>query len=1124
MDFLVTNQSDNGLGSLRWAIKSANLHAGFDTISFGISGTIALVADLDAITDGVAIRGSTGSTGAPQVQIDFNGNQGLRFAAGADGSLLAGLSLVDAGGDGVVLDASRIRVSENYIGVDLDGLTGLPNRGDGIRINASSSGNLIGNLDPVAFTDFAPIDDPEVTDSLTSAHGLRAGSSNGSYLLSGSGGSSGLLYQGPLDTASGGSWTTIDANAVLGGTSTSVYGSDLLDEGALRLVGSMRNSANDLSAGTRGFVYTGAADGLSPQGEESGYRAVSYPSATFTYLHSTDGGLVVGNHDSTDQLLGQAFLYDVIQDAFIASIQFPGAVTTTAYGITQIDQEHFAIAGGYGLSAEDGPQGRGFIVSYNARTGEFSDWQSYTLRDEPQPNLITHFESISYNAAADSFTLVAAGVNLASGQAVDGALLTVERQADGKQGASSWLDLDGSSLAGADGSGITVPTSVAGLASTGLFLSGDGSSTFYSAQTHYETDLANVISANLGQGIGVYGSQDNRIAMNRIGTSADGLLALGNGANGILITAGANNNTIGGRFSAGNDPTAGIFVAPPQGNLIAANGANGVLIEADSMRNELSGNFIGTDVSGVAPLGNGADGVAIVDANDNALIGTTFRQAPFIYYNVISGNAGNGARITNSDNITIHANFFGLGADNATIVANGKNGALIDGNSQNTQYGGVIPLGNVNAGNGTNGLEVRDQVRGFITFNTFAGLTAFGGIAPNQGDGILITSSGGDNTVRTNVVAGNRGNGIHVGGQAFDVTIDPNIVGLDTYGTAANYSDASGSVISWGNGAHGVLVDGQARQIHISGTTASVIPQNTFSNNSLYGVAILDQARDVTLANSFIGLSSTGANTFGNLTGGVLVGASTRGITIGGSMAASGNRIEGNRGNGLQLESTDVAVVRFNHLDGNARNGLMLIDGIHNILADNQASANGDYGLLLIRNSSNFLLRNSGTGNGLGLYGPQPENPVTRLYNPLKGRRLFSSNETEIDILTGDGWKNEGVIYYAPGEATAEVFRFYISGENRHFYTALESERDGIIANQNVFSDWQYEGVAFSAYSTNDFPEDAIAVVRYLNKESGNHVYSTSTFEQGILDQDSNWLNEGIAWYGDPTVATTDLI
>ena len=28
-------------------------------------------------------------------------------------------------------------------------------------------------------------------------------------------------------------------------------------------------------------------------------------------------------------------------------------------------------------------------------------------------------------------------------------------------------------------------------------------------------------------------------------------------------------------------------------------------------------------------------------------------------------------------------------------------------------------------------------------------------------------------------------------------------------------------------------------------------------------------------------------------------------------------------------------------------------------------------------------------------------------------------------------------------------------------------------------------------------------------------MYSTSTFEQGILDEDINWFNEGIAWYGD---------
>ena len=143
---------------------------------------------------------------------------------------------------------------------------------------------------------------------------------------------------------------------------------------------------------------------------------------------------------------------------------------------------------------------------------------------------------------------------------------------------------------------------------------------------------------------------------------------------------------------------------------------------------------------------------------------------------------------------------------------------------------------------------------------------------------------------------------------------------------------------------------------------------------------------------------------------------------------------------------------------------------------------------------------------------------------PQKEEILLSSNENEIDILTDSGWINEGTIYSAPEQATAEVFRFYIASENRHFYTALKSERDIIIGDQATFSGWDYEGSAFSAYSTNDFPSDAVAVVRYLNEESGNHVYSTSTFEQGILDQDSNWLNEGIAWYGNTLPTTNDLV
>ena len=149
---------------------------------------------------------------------------------------------------------------------------------------------------------------------------------------------------------------------------------------------------------------------------------------------------------------------------------------------------------------------------------------------------------------------------------------------------------------------------------------------------------------------------------------------------------------------------------------------------------------------------------------------------------------------------------------------------------------------------------------------------------------------------------------------------------------------------------------------------------------------------------------------------------------------------------------------------------------------------------------------------------------VQRLYNPQIDRELYTSSTTEIEILTGLGWLNEETFFVSPFSQDQLVYRFYIPSESRHFYTALEFERDFIINNQNAFAGWQYEGPAFSAYSTSDYPEDALAVVRYFNLETGSHVYSTSSYEQGILDQNANYINEGIAWFGDPMVATESFL
>ena len=77
--------------------------------------------------------------------------------------------------------------------------------------------------------------------------------------------------------------------------------------------------------------------------------------------------------------------------------------------------------------------------------------------------------------------------------------------------------------------------------------------------------------------------------------------------------------------------------------------------------------------------------MAIVKANGNQLIGCTFQQSPFVFYNVLSGNGGNGLRITNSNNTTVQANFMGVGANNATVVANGGDGLLVSGYVQRTR-------------------------------------------------------------------------------------------------------------------------------------------------------------------------------------------------------------------------------------------------------------------------------------------------------------------------------------------------------------------------------------------------------------------------------------------------------
>jgi parallel beta-helix repeat protein len=501
-----------------------------------------------------------------------------------------------------------------------------------------------------------------------------------------------------------------------------------------------------------------------------------------------------------------------------------------------------------------------------------------------------------------------AGLDFASGSAGSELLAVAVEHATG----------DGVSLRAR---GITLNLDYIGVALNGSAAGNRGSGVYVAARSGRDRiglnpsgmpgTVGNVISANGGNGIVLAGSSDNTIADNRIGTSPAGTAAMANRGNGILLTGAADRNEIGGTeytdpsTGAVNNPTGSkgtvppVFVVPALGNLVSGNRGNGVDLSRGPRHNTLNGNFVGTTANGDQRLGNAGDGVLIDRANDNSLIGCKFVNNPFVYYNVLSGNGDNGLRITSSASVVVQGNFFGVGANNTTQIGNRRDGILVDGWSSNTQVGGVIPLGNVSAANGTNGIEVAGHVHGFVTFNTFGGLLAFKGAAPNHHDGLLVTATGGDNLARTNVFSGNTGNGIELAGNATGVTVDPDIAGLSTNGKS-----------QLANGGDGLLIDGNAHGNTIGGSRRSVIPQDTFSGNHRYGVEITGRAHDNRVFGNFIGTEITGFSALGNGKGGVLIAGHAYANTVGDARKIPANLISGNTGNGVTLS----LFTRFNRI------------------------------------------------------------------------------------------------------------------------------------------------------------------------------------------------------------------
>jgi hypothetical protein len=523
----------------------------------------------------------------------------------------------------------------------------------------------------------------------------------------------------------------------------------------------------------------------------------------------------------------------------------------------------------------------------------------------------------------------------------------------------------------------------------------------------------NLISANRANGVAIRGTisapaSNNIVTGNFIGTSDSGAAPLGNAQDGVFISAGASNNTIGGPM-------------PGAGNLISANQADGVELFGGAASNQVLGNLIGTDASGGIALGNNV-GVAIQSALGNTIGGLTptAGQGPG---NVISGNRLSGVLISGiaAEGNQVLGNLIGTDATGSKGLPNSSSGVSID-SAQNNLIGGDIPgAGNVIAANRTFGVLLLgrsakgNRVAGNMIGTNTEGVPALG----NALDGVIINAAA-DNTVggltssARNVISGNGGNGINVLNisGADGIWILGNLIGTDPAGHSPLGNALDGVLL---NSVAGTLIAGAAFPNVISGNTGSGIhllgagSRATVIEGSLIGTDLSGTAR---LANGGDGVSleDAGANTIGGVApgqGNLISGNAGAGIHVFGA-GASGNVVLGdtigtdaagasalpNGGFGISIESSTSTLVQANLISGNFSGGVQISgfgagdNRIYGCLigtdrAGGSAISNGVASL----NNGNGVFVNGAGGNFIGGDGPGQGNLISG--NATAGVYLF---------------------------------------------------------------------------------------------------------------------------------------
>ncbi len=916
-------------------------------IGLNATGTALIGPVMNESTVGILIN-----DGAANNVIGGRGGVG----PGKPGNVIAGVATAIAMGAFGFSSGQGNGIQSNYIGTDITGtvlLTDPDNLNGGI--GNISAGSIIGG---------------QIVGSGPNAEGnVIAGSDREGIFSTGLGGSVGYIIQGNfigtdvtgtkafgnregirIDSTSApvliGSLDPLFRNVIAGNTGTGVAVSSQFAGPSptnTTIVG------NSIGVDVNGVVLGNGEQGVSVSGTS----------------HLIQGNTIVGNAENGVEIVGSTTTGVRVQGNRIE-----GNGTNFADGVRIWFGAFGNIIGTDGDGVNDAAEGN--VISGNMGNGVA------ILFSETFGNRIAG-NFIGTNAAG-----TAAFANKSTGIFLSGALnTTIGTNGDGVSD-----DLERNVIAGNVGSGISLTgtdgTIIAGnfigtnaVGSAAIANSGEGVGVSSSKNTRIGTngdgvsDLleGNVISGNTKVGISVASSTENTaIAGNFIGTDKTGTVAIGN-QQGIL----AGPLAFGVRIGSDGDGSPGDAT---ERNVISGNRADGIVFIGSGGSDGMivAGNFIGTNLAGTTAIPN--VGIGILTFGSNSRIGTNGNGvSDDLEGNVISGNGLAGISISAS-NTVVAGNRIGTNAAGTAAIANGAEGILVSGGSNNrigTNGDGVSDdlEGNLISGNSTLGISFEGGVNGNRIAGNRIGTSANGLSAiPNKNGGVQIAFAAFNNIVGTNgdgqgdavegnLISGNGGDGIAIlaGGGGSSGSADNNRVAGNIIGLNANQSAALP------NAGFGVRFGGFGFN-HIVGTNRDGVSDDLEGN-------IIS----------------------GNTAGGIIIGAGF-GLQFVGTRIA-GNLISANGGDGIRFGDNVVSTfIENNTIRLHQGSGIRVTrDGIIGWMP-----ATGNIF------SRNLIVGNNGLGIDLGNAGRNPNGaPNSALVNRGINSPILTSVTTNGFVTTFDG-------------------------------------------------------------------------------------------------------------------------